>query len=80
MQAAYHTVSDQTSVLAISFPSTTTHDTRQYDSRVFFIDMVKIARGRASELADLEMRIRGLFSVLLGAFLKLNPYATDSPA
>ena len=43
--------------------------------RVFFIDMVKIARSVASE-ADLEMRMQGI--VLLGAFLKLTPYATDS--
>src|SRR5204862_5088721 len=43
--------------------------------RVFFIDMVKIARSVASE-ADLEMRMQGI--VLLGAFLKLTPYSTDS--
>ena len=43
--------------------------------RVFFIDMVKIARTVASE-ADLEMRMQGI--VLLGAFLKLTPYATES--
>jgi pyruvate-ferredoxin/flavodoxin oxidoreductase len=43
--------------------------------RMFFIDMVKIARAVASE-ADLEMRMQGI--VLLGAFLKLTPYAKDS--
>jgi pyruvate-ferredoxin/flavodoxin oxidoreductase len=43
--------------------------------RVYFIDMVKIARSVASE-ADLEMRMQGI--VLLGAFLKLTPYSTDS--
>lgn len=43
--------------------------------RVFFADMVKIAREVASE-ADLEMRMQGI--VLLGAFLKLTPYARDS--
>ena len=43
--------------------------------RVFFTDMVKIAREIASE-ADLEMRMQGI--VLLGAFLKLTPYAKDS--
>src|SRR5882724_7517046 len=43
--------------------------------RVYFIDMVKIARAVASE-ADLEMRMQGI--VLLGAFLKLTPYAKDS--
>lgn len=43
--------------------------------RVFFADMVKIAREMASE-ADLEMRMQGI--VLLGAFLKLTPYAQES--
>ena len=43
--------------------------------RVFFIDMVKIAREVAS-VADLEMRMQGI--VLLGGFLKLTPYAEDS--
>ncbi|HAB11272.1 MAG TPA: pyruvate ferredoxin oxidoreductase, partial [Planctomycetaceae bacterium] len=38
-------------------------------------DMVNIAREVAS-VADLEMRMQGI--VLLGAFLKLTPYATDS--
>src|SRR3712207_9055493 len=43
--------------------------------RVFFCDMVKIAREVASE-ADLQMRMQGI--VLLGAFLKLTPYARQS--
>jgi pyruvate-ferredoxin/flavodoxin oxidoreductase len=43
--------------------------------RVFFADMVKIAREMASE-ADLQMRMQGI--VLLGAFLKLTPYAKES--
>jgi pyruvate-ferredoxin/flavodoxin oxidoreductase len=43
--------------------------------RVYFIDMVKIAREIAS-VADLEMRMQGI--VLLGAFLKLTPYAQTS--
>jgi pyruvate-ferredoxin/flavodoxin oxidoreductase len=43
--------------------------------RVFFIDMVKIAREVAS-VADLEMRMQGI--VLLGGFLKLTPYAQTS--
>ncbi|MEX2287321.1 MAG: 2-oxoacid:acceptor oxidoreductase family protein [Planctomycetaceae bacterium] len=43
--------------------------------RVFFADMVKIAREVASE-ADLEMRMQGI--VLLGAFLKLTPYTHES--
>jgi pyruvate-ferredoxin/flavodoxin oxidoreductase len=48
---------------------------RQRKARVYFTDMVKIARQVASE-ADLEMRMQGI--VLLGAFLKLTPYARDS--
>jgi pyruvate-ferredoxin/flavodoxin oxidoreductase len=43
--------------------------------RVFYTDMVKIAREVASE-ADLQMRMQGI--VLLGAFLKLTPYARQS--
>jgi pyruvate-ferredoxin/flavodoxin oxidoreductase len=43
--------------------------------RVFYADMVKIAREVASE-ADLQMRMQGI--VLLGAFLKLTPYARQS--
>jgi pyruvate-ferredoxin/flavodoxin oxidoreductase len=43
--------------------------------RVFYTDMVKIAREVASE-ADLQMRMQGI--VLLGAFLKLTPYARES--
>jgi pyruvate-ferredoxin/flavodoxin oxidoreductase len=43
--------------------------------RVFFCDMVKIAREVAS-LPDLQMRMQGI--VLLGAFLKLTPYAKQS--
>src|SRR3954469_23036615 len=43
--------------------------------RVYFADMVKIAREVAS-VADLQMRMQGI--VLLGAFLKLTPYALES--
>src|SRR5207244_3806419 len=43
--------------------------------RVFYCDMVQIARDVASE-ADLQMRMQGI--VLLGAFLKLTPYARQS--
>jgi pyruvate-ferredoxin/flavodoxin oxidoreductase len=43
--------------------------------RVVFCDMVKIAREMASE-ADLQMRMQGI--VLLGAFLKLTPYAKEA--
>ncbi len=48
---------------------------REKKLRVYFIDMVKIAREVASE-ADLQMRMQGI--VLLGAFLKLTPYAAAS--
>jgi pyruvate-ferredoxin/flavodoxin oxidoreductase len=43
--------------------------------RVFFVDMVQIAREVAS-VADLEMRMQGI--VLLGGFLKLTPYSKES--
>jgi len=48
---------------------------RAKKARVFFCDMVKIAREMASE-ADLQMRMQGI--VLLGAFLRLTPYAKES--
>jgi pyruvate-ferredoxin/flavodoxin oxidoreductase len=48
---------------------------REKNIRVFFIDMVQIAREVASE-ADLQMRMQGI--VLLGAFLKLTPFAAQS--
>lgn len=48
---------------------------REKKLRVFYIDMVKIAREVAS-VADLQMRMQGI--VLLGAFLKLTPYARES--
>jgi pyruvate-ferredoxin/flavodoxin oxidoreductase len=43
--------------------------------RVFYTDMVRIAREVATR-ADLQMRMQGI--VLLGAFLRLTPYAKDS--
>ncbi|HLJ95241.1 MAG TPA: 2-oxoacid:acceptor oxidoreductase family protein [Gemmataceae bacterium] len=48
---------------------------REKKIRIYYCDMVKIAREVASE-ADLQMRMQGI--VLLGAFLKLTPYAKDS--
>jgi pyruvate-ferredoxin/flavodoxin oxidoreductase len=48
---------------------------RERKIRVYFADMVKIARELASE-PDLEMRMQGI--VLLGAFLKLTPYTKES--
>lgn len=47
----------------------------QQKLHVHYIDMVQIAREVAS-VADLEMRMQGI--VLLGAFLKLTPYARTS--
>jgi pyruvate-ferredoxin/flavodoxin oxidoreductase len=43
--------------------------------RVYYADMVRIARDVAS-VADLQMRMQGI--VLLGAFLKLTPYEAES--
>jgi len=48
---------------------------RDKNLRVYFIDMVSIAREVAS-VSDLEMRMQGI--VLLGAFLKLTPFAASS--
>ncbi len=48
---------------------------RDKNLRLYFADMVQIARDVASE-ADLQMRMQGI--VLLGAFLKLTPYAKES--
>lgn len=48
---------------------------RENNLRLFFADMVQIAREVAS-VADLEMRMQGI--VLLGAFLRLTPYARDA--
>ncbi len=48
---------------------------RSKNLKVYFADMVKIAREVAS-VADLEMRMQGI--VLLGAFLRLTPFSTQS--
>src|SRR5947209_8151716 len=48
---------------------------REKKIRIYYCDMVKIAREVAS-VADLQMRMQGI--VLLGAFLKLTPYARQS--
>lgn len=48
---------------------------REKKLRIYFIDMVKIAREVAS-VADLEMRMQGI--ILLGVFLKLTPYSEGS--
>ncbi len=48
---------------------------RDKQAHVYFCDMVRIAREVASE-PDLQMRMQGI--VLLGAFLKLTPYAREA--
>ena len=48
---------------------------RDRNIKVYYIDMVSIAREVAS-MVDLEMRMQGI--VLLGAFLKLTPFADAS--
>jgi pyruvate-ferredoxin/flavodoxin oxidoreductase len=53
-------------------PPNVRQQVRDVRARVFFCDMVKIAREVAS-VADLQMRMQGI--VLLGAFLRLTPYA-----
>jgi pyruvate-ferredoxin/flavodoxin oxidoreductase len=56
-------------------PESNRRNIRSKNLRVYFADMVKIAREVAS-VADLQMRMQGI--VLLGAFLKLTPYAAES--
>jgi pyruvate-ferredoxin/flavodoxin oxidoreductase len=56
-------------------PTRDKNTVRQKRLRVYFTDMVQIARDVASE-ADLQMRMQGI--VLLGAFLKLTPFAAAS--
>ncbi len=48
---------------------------RERKARIFYTDMVRIAREVATR-ADLQMRMQGI--VLLGAFLRLTPYAKES--
>lgn len=71
MQSAYTTPAD----VWQRVPEHHKRSIRKRKIRIYFADMVKIAREVASE-ADLEMRMQGI--VLLGAFLKLTPYAKDS--
>jgi pyruvate-ferredoxin/flavodoxin oxidoreductase len=71
MQSAYTTPAD----VWQRIPEHHKKHIRDRKIRVYFADMVKIAREIASE-PDLEMRMQGI--VLLGAFLKLTPYAKDS--
>ncbi len=59
----------------IRIPSKNRHEIREKKIRVYYCDMVRIAREVASE-PDLQMRMQGI--VLLGAFLRLTPYAKDA--
>jgi pyruvate-ferredoxin/flavodoxin oxidoreductase len=56
-------------------PADIKQDFKEKKLRLYYADMVDIAREVAS-VADLEMRMQGI--VLLGAFLKLTPFATAS--
>jgi pyruvate-ferredoxin/flavodoxin oxidoreductase len=56
-------------------PSEIRRTIREKKLRVYYCDMVKISREVASE-PDLQMRMQGI--VLLGAFLRLTPYAGEA--
>ncbi|HET6575364.1 MAG TPA: 2-oxoacid:acceptor oxidoreductase family protein [Fimbriiglobus sp.] len=71
MQSPYD---DPTQVWA-RIPEANRKAIRDKKARVYFCDMVKIAREVASE-PDLQMRMQGI--VLLGAFLRLTPYTKDA--
>ena len=71
MQSAYASPADVWARIPLQHKNTI----RRKRIRIYFTDMVKIAREVAS-VADLEMRMQGI--VLLGAFLKLTPYARSS--
>jgi pyruvate-ferredoxin/flavodoxin oxidoreductase len=71
MQSPYANAADVWARIPLQHKNTI----RQKRLRVYFIDMVKIAR-EVTSIADLEMRMQGI--VLLGAFLKLTPYAQTS--
>ncbi|MBX9585480.1 MAG: 2-oxoacid:acceptor oxidoreductase family protein [Gemmataceae bacterium] len=56
-------------------PHENKHALREKKARVYYCDMVRIAREEADE-PDLQMRMQGI--VLLGAFLRLTPYAKEA--
>ncbi len=56
-------------------PPANKHAIREKKARVYYCDMVSIAREVATE-PDLQMRMQGI--VLLGAFLRLTPYAREA--
>src|SRR4051812_18414790 len=55
-------------------PHENKHAIREKKIRVYYCDMVRIAREEAND-PDLQMRMQGI--VLLGAFLQLTPYAKE---
>jgi pyruvate-ferredoxin/flavodoxin oxidoreductase len=55
-------------------PRENQHTIREKKVRVYYCDMVRIAREEAND-PDLQMRMQGI--VLLGAFLQLTPYAKE---
>lgn len=71
MQAPY----DDPAEVWARIPAENKRTIRDKKARVYFCDMVKIAREVASE-PDLQMRMQGI--VLLGAFLRLTPYTRDA--
>ncbi|HVK15419.1 MAG TPA: 2-oxoacid:acceptor oxidoreductase family protein [Fimbriiglobus sp.] len=71
MQAPY----DDPAEVWARIPAENKKTIRDKKARVYFCDMVKIAREVASE-PDLQMRMQGI--VLLGAFLRLTPYTRDA--
>jgi pyruvate-ferredoxin/flavodoxin oxidoreductase len=71
MQSPYSDAADVWSRI----PAANKQTIREKAIRVFYCDMVKIAREVASE-PDLQMRMQGI--VLLGAFLRLTPYAKNA--
>jgi pyruvate-ferredoxin/flavodoxin oxidoreductase len=56
-------------------PAENQKELRDKKVRIYYCDMVRIAREVASE-PDLQMRMQGI--VLLGAFLRLTPYAKQA--
>ena len=72
MQSPYANPSDVWARIPLQHQA---NDPPQANLRIYYIDMVQIAR-EVTSIADLEMRMQGI--VLLGAFLKLTPYARTS--
>ena len=71
MQSPYGDAKD----VWVRIPPNQQQTIREKKLRVYYADMVQIAKEVASA-ADLQMRMQGI--VLLGAFLKLTPYAQEA--